>query len=361
MAENVAQLALALPAHGWQPIVAGPLESTIYDRLGAASVEVHRLPYSRGFGEPLADLKALGGLRPLLAEGRFDLVHAHSSKAGAIARLALRERTPTVYSPHCFAFIGDVGRAQSAVARTVERALVRWTSAIDCVCEDERREALGAGIGPASLLHTVYNGVDECPADVAADPALAAMREKGPVIGAIAVLRRQKRLDLLISAAPRILAARADVSVVVVGTGPELANLSAHAASLGLDREPRFRMLPFAESSWRFLKALDLFVLPSEWEAFPIGLLEALACGVPQVATDVGGNAEAVLDGVTGRIVAPDAGQIAGAAIELLGDPERLRQMGAASRARRDELFTIERMVAATAAVYEGVAAPAAA
>jgi glycosyltransferase involved in cell wall biosynthesis len=96
-------------------------------------------------------------------------------------------------------------------------------------------------------------------------------------------------------------------------------------------------------------------VLPSSWEAFPIGVLEALACGVPQVATDVGGTGEAVAPD-TGVLVPPhDPAALASGVSALLADPGRRAQMAAASRARHAQRFGVERMVAATAAVYEEV------
>jgi glycosyltransferase involved in cell wall biosynthesis len=356
VAENVAQLALGLRAHGWEPAVAGPPAATPYQRLEAAGVPVHRLPLSRGFGSPRDGGRALRALSRLLDSG-VDLLHAHSSKAGAIARgAALRRGVPAVYSPHCFAFVGEVSHAQRLAAVGIERALGRTTAAIVCVCEDERRQALAAHVGRPERLHVVYNGVDGCPEGVEPDPDLAEMRARGPVVAAIAVLRRQKRLDRLIAAAPAILAAEPTAQVAIIGNGPEQADLEREAAARGLDREPRFRMLPFSGSSWRYLKALDVFVLPSQWEAFPIGVLEALACGVPQVATDVGGTAEAVGDRETGLLTGPSPEALAANVVELLADPTRRAAMAAASRERQADRFTVSRMVSQVAELYDRVA-----
>lgn len=357
VAENVAQLAVGLDARGWRPVVAGPPEATIYPRLEEAGVEYRRLPLARRFGGPLGALRSLRDLRAMLADGRFDLVHAHSSKAGLLARLAARGLAPAVYTPHCFGFVGDVGRAQRLLAIGVERALGRTTAAVICVCEAERCEGLTAGIAPPERMWRVYNGVRECPPGTAPDWAPAALTGGGPVVGAIAVMRRQKRLDLLIDATPAILAAQPEARVAIIGNGPEEERLRARAAALGLDREERFAIVPFEGSSWRYLAGLDLYVLPSEWEAFPIGVLEALACGVPQVATDVGGTGEAVRDGETGLLTPPDAGRIAAAVNELLADPGRRAAMSSASRQRQAQSFTVDRMVDDTAAVYEAVTA----
>jgi glycosyltransferase involved in cell wall biosynthesis len=332
-------------------VVAGPPEASVYDRLEDDGIELHRLPLSRGLRGPGGELRSLRELRRLIAAGNFELVHSHSSKAGALARVAAPRRLPSVYTPHCFAFVGEVGRAQRWIATGVERALGHRTDAILCVCEWERRLAASRHIAPDSRLRRIYNGVEPCPpATTPGQPA------NGPVVGAIAVMRRQKRLDLLIEAAPTILAAEPEARVEIIGNGPEEPRLRALASRLGLDAEPRFRLLPFESNSWRYLARLDVYVLPSGWEAFPIGVLEALACGVPQVATDVGGTSEAVADGDTGCLVAPRAGEIAAAAIELLHDPARREAMADASRRRHRERFTIERMVAETAAVYDSVA-----
>jgi glycosyltransferase involved in cell wall biosynthesis len=292
------------------------------------------LPLRRDYRHPHRDLQALGAL--VRALRGFDLVHAHAAKAGVLARLAAGRR-PVVYTPHCFPFVGG-SAARRRFGLIVERALAPLTAATVCVCEDEAGVARAAGI--RRRLAVVHNG---CPACQDVEPALLF---DGPVVGAVTVLRRQKRLDVLLAAAPRIIEAGA--TVVIVGDGPEKDALRAEA-------DPRVVFLPFSAPAARYLRGLDVYVLPSDWEAFPIGLLEAQACGVPQVATDVGGTREALVP-ETGLLVPPgDPAALADAVVELLRDPARRAAMAAASRARHAERFTVERMVAETAAVYDGV------
>jgi glycosyltransferase involved in cell wall biosynthesis len=203
----------------------------------------------------------------------------------------------------------------------------------------------------------VYNGCETPSVGLEPDPAVAALaRAGGPVVGAIAAMRPQKRLDVLIEAAPLILGQVPEASVAIVGEGPLHTELESQVSRLGLDGEARLALLPFAPPAHRALAALDVYVLPSAWEAFPIGVLEAMACGVPQVATDVGGVGEAVTSR-TGRLVAPgDPVALAQAVVGLLADRARLEACARASRERHAQLFTLDRMVAQTAAVYDAVA-----
>ena len=351
--EHVAHLALGLGDHGHEVEVAGPVRASTYDRLEEAGIPIHRMTLARGYTRPHRDLAALRGLVRVLRNGRYDLVHGHAAKAGTLARLAARAaRLPAVYTPHCYPFAADTSAGWRALFTVAERALARVTAATICVCEDERRVAAAAGIRPAERLHVIHNGSEPC-APVDPDPALAAMRAGGPLAAAIAVMRRQKRIDVFLDAAPLVLARVPEARLVVVGEGPLSEDLHARAAGLGLDRDARFAFLPFVGPSARYLRAIDVYVLSSAWEAFPIGVLEALACGVPQVATDVGGTRE-IVDEQTGMLVPPrDPAALADALVALLTDAPRRERLGRAARARHAERFGLERMVAATAALYE--------
>jgi glycosyltransferase involved in cell wall biosynthesis len=359
VAENVMQLALRLGDHGYEVEAAGPLEAITYERLAAAGVPIHRLPLVRGYGQPRHDAAALRDLLGLLSDERHALVHCHSAKAGVLARVVARARgVPAVYSPHCFPFVGEFGTPRRVFATTVEVMLGRAaTAAILCVCEAERDLALEHRITAPDRLRVVYNGSEPCDESVEPNASLLALRRHGPVAASVAVLRKQKRVDVLIDAAPLILASVPDARIAVVGDGPLREELHARAAALGLDHDERFAFLPFEPPSARHLRALDVFVLPSGWEALPISILEALACGVPQVATDVGGSGEAVGPD-TGLMVPPhDPAALADALVHLLSDRELRSRMAEASRARHAERFGIDRMVAETAALYDDVLA----
>ncbi|WP_051324153.1 glycosyltransferase [Candidatus Solirubrobacter pratensis] len=354
VAEHVRLLALGLSAYGHEPVVFGPP-----DLAGAGGLEAfHALPLGRDYAHPQRDAAALAGL---IRELRgFDVVHGHAAKAGVLARLAAASRRlPAIYTPHCLPFVGDVSARRRRFGLAAERLLGPLTAGLICVCEDERRIATEARVVEPDRLIVVHNGCPPPDPGLTADPALAALRAGGLLVGAVTVLRRQKSVEVLLDAVPELLGRVPAARVAVVGDGPERAALQARAARLGLDG--RLAFLPFSAPAARHLQALDVYALPSAWEAFPIGVLEAQACGVPQVATDVGGTREAVAPD-TGLLVPPgDPRRLAAALAELLLDPARRARMAAASRARHAERFTAERMVRETAAAYDAVLSRAAA
>jgi len=333
-AEHVAQLARGLPEHGHAPVVFAP--AAFAPRVD----DVRALPFRRDYAHPRDDACATLLLQRALRD--FDLVHAHSAKAGVLARLAgWSARRPVVYTPHGFPFVGEMREARRVLSHAVERLLAPPTAAIVGVCEFERDLARANQLHPR-MLAVVHNGAPTC-----SSPAPGG----GLVVGTVAALRRGKGVDVLLDAVPAILGAVPEAEIVIAGDGPQAAELRAHpCASL-------VRWEPYRPPAANHLRELDVYVLASSWEAFPIGPLEALACGVPQVVTAVGGTREAVVS-ETGLLIPPrDPGALADAVIELLRDPQRRARMAAASRARHVERFTVDRMVAGTAAVYDAVLA----
>lgn len=352
-AVNATELALRLTALGFDVEYAGPPQARRYERLRSAGVALHPLPLAPGYFNTRSDGAALRALRGLL-RGGYDIVHCHSAKAGVLGRLAARGTgARAVYSPHNFPYMGDHTRLRVAVATSIERRLAALTDAIVCVCEWERGTALERRIAPPERLRVIHNGTDPCPAGVTPDPRLGALRAGGPVAGAVAGLRRFKGIEVLIDAAPQVLARVPDARIAVVGDGPLRADLERRARDLGLLGDGRFAFIDFTEPAARYLLELDVYVLPSLLEAFPIGILEALACGVPQVATDVGGMSEAVAPETGLLVPRGDADALADAIARLLADRERRAAMAEASRRRHAEHFLADTMASRTAELYD--------
>jgi glycosyltransferase involved in cell wall biosynthesis len=328
--QHVVQLAGELRSRGWDVEIAGsPGAAAALERSGAP---VHVLPFTRVPGR--GDVRAARALRRLDAAGAYDLVHAHSSKAGALVRAVLPNRRRLVYTPHCFAFAAGFGRSRAAYW-AVEQALVARTGAL-IACSDWERGVAGRLLG--ARPHVIRNGVPPC-APAEPHPALAAAPK--PVVGFLARLEPQKDPLALVRAAHAV-----NGTVAIVGNG----SLAPEIRAAGVLH------LPFEGPVERYLRGFDVYVLPSRWESLPIAVLEAMACGLPVLATDVGGTAEAVRDGVTGAIVpVGDDAALATALGRLTADPDALRRMGEAGRERAARDFGVDRMTGEVEALYRSL------
>jgi len=169
-------------------------------------------------------------------------------------------------------------------------------------------------------------------------------------VAMVANLRPEKGHDVLIDAAPGVLARFPDAHFEIIGGGPELPALLAHAEARGVLHA--FTFLGHCDEVAERLQDADLFVLPSRSEAFPNAVLEAMAAGLPVVASGVGGIRELIDHEQTGLLVAPnDAGALAERICRVMADVPLATRLGAAAKARA-ERFSFDRMVGAFEAVY---------
>ncbi|MCW2967816.1 MAG: glycosyl transferase group 1 [Solirubrobacteraceae bacterium] len=352
VAEHVLRLAEGLGGHGWEVEVAAPVGSAFVPRIRALGVVVHELPFVR-LPHP-SDVAVARGLRALDRRGRFDVVHAHSSKAGALVRAALPRPRRLVYTPHCFAFSGDVGPGRTAY-RLVERGLLRRTRALVAASEWERREGLEQ-LGPrADRIRVIYCGAHAGGAEPP-HPEVRAFAGGRPVVGMISVLRPQKDPLTLVRAAALLRdAGRLDFRIVIVGNGELREAVLAEIGRLGLSDD--VALIAFAGTSQPYLRAFDVFALPSRWESLPISVLEAMACDLPVVATDICGVPEAVRDGMTGRLIAPGSPEALADALQaLMADPATRERMGRAGREAFEQTFRLETMLERVAGLYGEIA-----
>lgn len=314
----VGELDVTVAAYG-----PGPLAAAVR----AAGADYIELRHVRRPISPLHDLLGLVELIRLCRRVRPQIVHANSSKAGILGRLAAWvARVPSrIFTAHGWAFAAYTGRTSTAYL-WADRLLRPLTTATICVAENERRIGVAARTCEAARTVVIHNAVD-----VAAAPR-ASPGTGEPVVVSVGRLKYPKDTRTLLDAAARV---DGEWRLDLVGEGPDRAELEPGAPA-------DVRFLGERHDVQELLAGASVFVLSSRSEGFPISVLEAMAAGLPVIASDVGGVAEQVEHDVTGLLVPRgDADALAAALQRLIDDPELRRRMGEAGRARATRLFDL--------------------
>ena len=345
---HVRDLARAMQARGHEAMVFLGGTGPVTEQLAGAGVPFRPLAFLQRAIHPWCDWRGLWELRAALWDFRPDLVSTHTAKAGWIGRAACALLgLPAVYTPHGWAVGDRVAARHAALFRLAEKAAARWARAIICVCEYERQLALAHRIAGSELLRVVHNGVQDLRTGPASAPPPGPLR-----IVSVARFEAPKDHHTLLLACERLRAL--DWELDLVGDGPLEAATRTLAATLGI--AGRVHFLGYRPDVAELLAGAQIFVLSSRSEAFPRSVLEAMRAGLPVVASDVGGVAEAVDNGVSGLLVPRnDAAALAEALRGLIVDDFQRHRMGAAARRKYEMCFRLEQMVEATAAVYESV------
>lgn len=328
----VASLLPAL-ARDFEVTVAAHGEGPLVDAARAAGVRFVPLRQVRRPLHPLRDLLGLVELVRLMRTERPDIVHVNSSKAGVLGRIAAAlTRVPvTVFTVHGWAFKAYSGIA-SALYRSADRLLSPLTTVTICVTETERAAGLAARTCRAGRTVVIPNAVD-----VGAAPRARHDGDR-PRIVSVGRLAYPKDPRTLVRALARVRAR--PFSAQIVGDGPDQGGVEAEVRELGL--ESAVELSGPRGDVPELLAQADVFVLASRSEGGPISILEAMAAGLPVVASDVGGVGDLVADGATGLLVPPaDPDALAAALDRVLADPELRRRLGAAGRERARERFDL--------------------
>jgi glycosyltransferase involved in cell wall biosynthesis len=327
------RLAHAARDAGHDVVLVSPSHGELVERAAREGLTVHVVPLGGAL-----DVSAIVRLRRLLVHEQADVLHTHTHfSLNVVGRVAARAAGAKVIA---HMHIENVFRS-SAPARTAQVALDNGTARLCSwivAVSDATRDALIAQGYPAARTVTVHNGIE---AREAAEPATLVPAPEGPVLLEIGRLCDVKGQRDLIAALP--LLTRDDVTLLLAGedlesSGGYRSGLERQARELGVGGRVRF--LGRRDDVPALLAAADALVLPSSAEGLPLVVLEAMAGGVPVIATSVGGTPEAVLDGETGLLVPPrDVPALARAVDALLGDPERAGRLGEAGRLRVREKF----------------------
>ncbi len=324
---------------------------------------VHRIPMVRQIS-PARDLLHGFRLSGVVLDRRFDVVHTHSSKAGALGRISafLCSGAARVHTPHTFASLFE-GRGQGGdsvgprgLIGTIEKILCKASQRVIHVSESERNEGAAHHIVPPSRAVVVPNGIDPL---LLGDGTGDAFRETHRIpknvalVGTVGLLNDAKAHDLLIESFSRL---EGEPHLLLVGYGELEEVLRAQARDLGLT--DRVHMPGWIDDVAGAYRAMDVFVLSSRWEGLAYALLEAMALGCPCISTEVNGSREALLGGEeeAGLLVPrEDSTALAKAMNQLLGDEKARKAFGASAAKRIVDCYTLDAMIDGTLAVYRDV------
>ena len=360
--------ALALDQDRYSTTVLAADGGSLLEDAEAAGLRVIRLKHmaaGRGI-YPGNDAQGLRELTAQLTSGGFDLVHTHSSRAGALGRVAARRVgvPAVVHTFHGFPFHGFQSAPTRRALIEIERRLARLTDYFLAAGTTIAADAVRLKIAPPNEDPRIRNGGyrrgnptsfrgDSPPRPPTAPPRLP---DTAPLIGTVARLDPQKSpLDLVRAIS---LLDRPDVHVVWVGDGGLRVKTQRLIARKGLT--DRFHLLGERRDVAALLPAFDVFALSSLYEGLPCALIEAMTCGIPVVATAVDSVPEIVISGKTGLLARPgDPRSISRALAHMLDRPEEAERMASAARAYLGDRYLPEALGEALTEVYESVLATA--
>jgi glycosyltransferase involved in cell wall biosynthesis len=343
--QHVLAVALGLRARGWQSIVAAPPGGVMFERFREAGLETVALR-----ADGLSPLTLLRLVRLIRARG-VRLVHSHGKGAGVHGRLAARlAGVPAVHTFHGLHYEGYVAPVRAAYL-ALERRLSTTTRVIVNVSRVQAAEGLAQRLFTERQSRVILNGVDVARLGARAldrgdARAALGLSPSAAVVGTAARFDEVKRLDLLLRATA---APGATHALVLIGAGREEPALRRLASELRLGARVTFAgEVPEAA---RLFPAFDVLAAPSRKEGLPLAVVEAMALGLPVVASDIPAHRETLGEGSEGLVAGtPEA--FAARLAAVLDDAGLRARLAAENRARAGSEFDVRDMLAALEAVY---------
>ena len=339
-----------LRERGWETLlVHGALEpDEVGISLDGVDLPLRYLPTLVRPISPIADLRATASLVRIIRAYRPHIIHTHLSKAGLLGRSAaiFSSRAARIHTFHGTVFRGYFGASKSGMVQRAERILGARTDRVLALSERQRDELLAYRIAPAALIEIVPLGLELDRfrgGDRRAARAALGIAPRTVAVMALCRLVPVKRIDRMLRAMAVALATAPALRLYVVGDGAERATLERQAADLGIADRVTFAGWSTDAPAW--YAAADIVALSSDSEGTPLSLIEAATAGRATVATDVGGVADVVVDGVTGIVVRCEDEAALAEALARLGNDAALRARFGAAAPERAVRYAAERLV----------------
>ena len=305
---------------------------------------------------PFKDFFAFFEILGLLFQIKPDIIHVNSSKAGGIVGLASwvykilsGKQIRLIFTAHGWAFNEDRPKSQIKLITFLSKLTAIFYDKIICVSEYDQKTALRNKIAPDNKLTIIHNGIDiEKISFLSQEKAQKKLIGKvSPfVIGTIAEYTKNKGLVYLLKAIKNIKDQEIDIILIGSGENPEKEELQKFIKKHNLKN---INLIEFIDNAASYLKAFDIFILPSLKEGLPYTILEAMAAEIPIITTDVGGIPEIIKNDINGILIKPKNHKLIKEKIlYLINNPEISKDLSQKSKNKIAKKFSLERMIQET-------------
>ncbi|MFA7653832.1 MAG: glycosyltransferase family 4 protein [Candidatus Magasanikbacteria bacterium] len=307
---------------------------------------------------PLKIWLAAKEIKKVLDNFKPNIVHCHGSAAGVLGRLVVRGKVKTIFTAHGWSFNKGVQLWQKMFGVVSEKICGLYTAKIIAVCNFVKDYGVKYHVAAPDKFMVIFNGIEVVDGRSFDFPAKA---------GSLRMTSSQNKIKLVFVgrlAAPKdpflLVKALADsnikdkIELNIIGSGPQEGLLLDKIKSLGLAQVKLLGALPRTQV-FDILSQSDIFVLTTDWEGFPYAILEAMSCGLPVIATDVGGISEAVTADIGILVKKGNVGELKIALEKLVLDSEMRQRMGKAAQEKVLRDFSLNKMFLETEKIYEKI------
>ncbi len=345
---HVYEIICNIGEYGYEPILITGREGWLTEQAVSRGINCHIVSDLVRPIAPMHDLKAVSAVKRILQQEHPVLVHCHSSKAGIIGRLAAHScNIPAIFTAHGWAFTDGVNPIKRGLYAFIENIAAYWTYRIICVSEYDRNLGIRYLPRHKEKMVTIHNCIPDMPKFVRDWNK----KSVGDVLNIVVVARfspPKKNIEIL-HCLRKMLDGGMKITVTFIGDGPQLEQAKVEARALQLEKEAIF--FGACTNVVELLPKFDFFLLLSNWEGFPISILEAMRAGLPVLASNVGGVKEAVEHGRTGFLIENDT-DIEKYLRQCLNHQDKAKEMGEEGHRKFIQKFTINKMLSQIFVLY---------